>query len=169
MIERAIQRAIEKRIKRGYDYTYWAIDIHDTLVPSTYTYPNKYDYHKYDYMLKSMIFLSAMKDMKIILWSCTPRDKVQEVIDDLKTYGINIDYFNENPECEPLSMQDFSGKFYFDIGVDDKFGFDPETDWKLIYSHVRTIRSFGLEEYLERVKNNEISIRVDDDGKLKEI
>ena len=27
----------------------------------------------------------------------------------------------------------FSTKFFYDFGIDDKFGFDAETDWKVIY------------------------------------
>lgn len=27
------------------------------------------------------------------------------------------------------AFQDFSEKLYFNVGIDDKFGFDPETDW----------------------------------------
>lgn len=164
MIELALIRAFEKRVKRGYDTTYWCIDIHDTLVPSTYTYPNNYDLTIFPYMIKAMQLLSSMPDHKIILWSCTTEDKIQELLDALKKHNIYIDYFNENPECESNSISCFARKFYFDIGIDDKFSFDPYIDWKLIYSHIRTIKAFGLEEYLIRAKNNEIAIRVDDEG-----
>jgi hypothetical protein len=28
-------------------------------------------------------------------------------------------------------------KFYYDIGIDDKFGFDAEIDWKEIYDFLK--------------------------------
>ena len=153
---------MRKRLKRGYDYTYWAIDIHDTLVPSTYTYPNVYDLMKYDYMVLAMQTLSRMPDMKIILWSCTTKEKIQELSDLLEKHDINIDYFNENPECESNDISYFQKKFYFDIGLDDKFSFNPYTDWKIIYTHVRTIQAFGIEEYLKRADADELPIMLDD-------
>ena len=50
--------------------------------------------------------------------------------------------FNFNPTIENTQTGCFDDKFYFSILLDDKAGFDPDTDWKLIY------------EYLKR-KNNE--------------
>ena len=50
---------------------------------------------------------------------------------------IHFDYVNENPEIHALSSDpkssDFSDKFYFNVGIDDKFGFDPENDWVDLY------------------------------------
>lgn len=164
MIENALIKAFEKRVKRGYDTTYWAIDIHDTIVPSTYTYPNNYDLTLYPYMIKAMKLLSSMQDQRLILWSCTTQEKIQELLQALIKHDIYISYFNENPECRSNDISCFDKKFYFDILLDDKAGFDPEYDWKLIYSHIRTIRAFGVQEYLNRVKNNSIALRVDDEG-----
>ena len=94
---KAIEKAMQKRRDRNYDITYWAIDIHDTIVPSTYSWPNKYDLTKYDKCLESLKLLSSMSDHKIILWSCTAREQAQELIDLLENEGIFIDYYNENP------------------------------------------------------------------------
>ena len=43
--------------------------------------------------------------------------------------GIHFDYANENPEVGNTSFQDFEVKLYFNVGIDDKFGFEPEADW----------------------------------------
>ena len=43
--------------------------------------------------------------------------------------GIHFDYANENPEVGNTSFQNFEVKLYFNVGIDDKFGFEPETDW----------------------------------------
>ena len=36
---------------------------------------------------------------------------------------------HENPEVGNTSFQNFEVKLYFNVGIDDKFGFEPETDW----------------------------------------
>ena len=43
--------------------------------------------------------------------------------------GIRFDYANENPEVGKTSFQNFEVKLYFNVGIDDKFGFEAETDW----------------------------------------
>jgi len=133
MIKKAIKRAFEKREKRGYDTTYWCIDVHDTIVPSTYTWPFKYDLTKYDKCLECLKLLSDKPDHRIILWSCTPHEHIEELKKELKEYGISIDYYNENPECVSKDIYEFKGKFYMDIIIDDKAGFDPVYDWSQVY------------------------------------
>ncbi len=62
---------------------------------------------------------------------------LQQALDFCELYGIKFDYVNENPEIHALSSDpkssDFSDKFYFNVGIDDKFGFDPESDWVDLY------------------------------------
>ncbi len=135
-----IANALKKRRDRGYDTTYWAIDIHDTIVPATYSWPNKYDLTKFDKCLESLKLLSDMPDHKIILWSCTSKEHVLELLELLKTHGITIDYFNENPECESEGVYDCSGKFYFDILIEDKAGFDAMNDWIIVYACLTAIK-----------------------------
>ena len=135
-------------LQHGYTATYWCIDVHDTIVPSTYTWPNKYDITKYDKCLETLKLLSDMPDHRIILWSCTSHEHIQELINLLKEYDINIDYFNENPECVSKGVCDFSKKFFMDIGIDDKFFFDPFEDWKELYEHLSIIHTHGIDGYL---------------------
>ena len=148
MIENILLKAFEKRIHRKYDTTYWCIDIHDTLVPSTYTYPNNYDLTLYPYMIEAMKILSSMPDQRLILWSCTTTEKIRELLEALLKHEIYISYFNENPECKSNDISCFDDKFYFDILLDDKAGFDPWKEWKLIYSHMKVIKDYGLHEYM---------------------
>ena len=50
------------------------------------------------------------------------------------------DLINNNPEFKKTDICDFTEKFYFDILLDDKAGFEGEKDWKDIYN-------FLIEEY----------------------
>ena len=34
------------------------------------------------------------------------------------------------------SMSCFDEKTYFNVGIDDKFGFDAETDWEILYNYL---------------------------------
>ena len=45
---------------------------------------------------------------------------------------ISNDDVNENPEVENTRLQNFEEKLYMNVGLDDKFGFDAETDWETV-------------------------------------
>lgn len=51
--------------------------------------------------------------------------------------GIVFDYFNENPEADSNEYYCQSNKIYFNIGIDDRFGFEPEEDWKKIIDFLK--------------------------------
>jgi hypothetical protein len=66
---------------------------------------------------------------RTILWTSSHHDAVTNVTN---TFGLKFHYFNENPECSNTEMCDFGRKFYFNILIDDKAGFDGNYDWWLI-------------------------------------
>jgi hypothetical protein len=68
-------------------------------------------------------------DNRLILWSSCHPEEYSAIIGFLEQHGIAVDYFNENPEIENTPSGNFEKKFYFSILLDDKAGFDPETDW----------------------------------------
>ena len=43
--------------------------------------------------------------------------------------GIRFDFVNDNPEVGNTPLSDFEAKLYYNVGIDDKFGFEPEVDW----------------------------------------
>lgn len=124
----SVERAYEQfRIKK-FKYIYVMMDLHGTIVKSTYDNMNRVYYTE---ALSFMKFLNKLPEVKIILWSSCYVDDQKKYLDDLTAYGIKIDYFNENPEVENTITGCFDKKFYFSIGIDDKFNFDPETDYPL--------------------------------------
>ena len=52
-----------------------------------------------------------------------------------KRNHINFKYINENPDIDSSkgNFGDYSKKYYFNVMFEDKAGFDPLTEWKLIY------------------------------------
>ena len=84
--------------------------------------------------------MSNMPNIKVILWTCTDKKYIPDYIKVLTDNGINISYINCNPEVvsrdesNDPKQQSFDEKLYYNVGIDDKFGFDPDTDWITLYS-----------------------------------
>ena len=51
-------------------------------------------------------------------------------------YGIKFNHINLNTEEKNTSLCCFDEKTYFNVGIDDKFGFDPQEDWKEVYDYL---------------------------------
>lgn len=131
MVEHAIDRAYLQLAEKGYDKIYWAIDLHGTCFKANYK-NHVYEFIN-DNVLKTLQLIRSMPENVIILWSSCYPDEEDLIIDFFKHHGVVIDYFNCNPEVENTQTGYFNEKFYFSIGIDDKFGFNPDTDWELVY------------------------------------
>jgi hypothetical protein len=126
-LERAIKSAYKKKADRGHAKLFWAIDLHGTIIPSSYSSSEIFSF--YPGAKECLNLISSFTDHSIILYTCSYNEKMAPVVAWMKEKGIRIDYMNENPECKNTEMSDFSKKMYFDILIDDKAGFEPETDW----------------------------------------
>ena len=142
------ERAIHRNLERGYSTLYVAIDVHGTIIrPSkrTEVWKNEcgYGYHEvvcgehvenftfYPDSVKALQILSDHPNIKIILWTST--QDVNALVGALERLsGVHVDYLNQNPDFQFNSYADFSKKFCFDVLLDDKAGFDPNTDWSEI-------------------------------------
>ena len=136
-IIKAIDKAIEKRKERGYDYLYWCIDIHGVILEPTYKLNND-GANFYEMGIKTLKLISSFPVNKIILWSSSHETPFNKVVEDLKNLGVRVDYVNE---CPSTALCDFSKKFYVDLILDDKAGFDPDNDWEIIYNFLKEMYS----------------------------
>jgi len=128
-----IQQTFEMKKERGWDTLYISIDLHGTIIPSGKTVNDIEDSTEfYPHAQEVLQKLSQRKDIVLILWSSIPRERVVKVLKWLSDNGVNFKYFNENPEAKSNSRSCFVGKFYFNILLDDRAGFEPETDWVAI-------------------------------------
>lgn len=154
MIQKAIYNAFDKKLKRNHgekwEYPmYWAIDLHDVIIPGSYTrnndgkclFPNAHE------VLKR---LSGRKDMCLILFTSSHDDAVEEVLKWLKGYDIVFDYVNCNPECEDGELCCFQSKFYFDILLDDKAGFNGDVDWFNVAKTLVKVGQWDREENIDK-------------------
>ena len=107
------------------------IDVHNTIIKSTYNKTTDFEY--FPYALETLKLLKERGDIKIIMWTSSYPEVIEKYDDKFWEDGICFNYVNENPEIKNDNIRCFSTKFFYDFGIDDKFGFDAETDWKVIY------------------------------------
>jgi len=127
-IKDIILRAFEQKKRRGYEHIFWAIDLHDTVIEGRY---NRYNVGAgiYPYAKEVLHYLYNSKTHRTILWTSSHDDSINDI---LVKHQLNFHYINRNPECPSDKLCNFDDKFYFNILLDDKSGFDPITDWLVI-------------------------------------
>ncbi len=121
------------KAEKGWTEIYIVVDLHGTIIPSgRSTNDNQDNMVMYDGAEEVLKWFSNRKDIFLILWTATPKERSPMVLDWFKQRGINFDWLNENPHALNTPRSDFSKKFYFNILLDDRAGFEPETDWYAI-------------------------------------
>ena len=128
-IYKTIENSFKRAKEKNWDYVVFLIDIHDTIFKGTYS-----EIENFEYLGKAkdaLQLMSARKDIKIILWSST-FNKCKYLLQ-LHKDNIHIDAFNKNiVMIENTEIACFDEKPYFNVGIDNAFGFDAETDWEEI-------------------------------------
>jgi len=140
-IVKAFDNAYERAATKNWDYIYILVDVHGTVFKPSYLNEEKYEF--YPYAKEVLQLLTLYTDTKLILWTSSTNEAALNYGVEFAKNDIHFDYLNCNPEVErqstdPITL-DLSSKYYFNIGIDDKFGFEPETDWKLIYNYLNKI------------------------------
>ena len=130
-IEKAIDRCFQITDIKKYPKVYIAVDLHDTIIASNFQ--NKVFGKFFEGALKTLSYLSKLDEVCLILYTSSYPENVILFNEYLKQFNIKFDYFNSNPECENTETGDFRVKFYYSLLLDDKAGFDPETDWEIVF------------------------------------
>jgi hypothetical protein len=137
MIYSAIINAFREKLEREWDTLYFAVDLHGTIIEK-YTAS---DLKPYEYSLQILRLLSRMPDVVLILFTSSYEKDLKPFYDLCKQNEIHFKYFNENPECASNKTGDFSKKFYYNVLIDDRAGFDPLCDWQNIGEALKIINS----------------------------
>lgn len=119
-------------------YIYILIDIHGTVFPPPLN-GNYENFIFYPYAKEVLKFFSDYQYFKIILWTGTIYKRINKIINLFNENNIKIDFINENIDFiknDKSNYLNLPQKLYFDIGIDDRCGFNPEIDWKLIYEYL---------------------------------
>ncbi|MBT1696970.1 hypothetical protein KK083_08805 [Fulvivirgaceae bacterium PWU4] len=132
MITKAITNCLQNAAIKGWAKTYWAFDIHGTMLYPTFqsgVLSTKF----YPHVKEVMQLLSKRSDIVLILYTCSYPHEIVEYLKYFEGHGIHFEYVNENPDVCAGAYGHYDRKFYFNILFEDKAGFDPLTDWKLVY------------------------------------
>lgn len=123
--------------RRGWDRTFWAFDIHGTLIKPNYD-SGKIPTETYDYALEVLKMLNNDPEVCLIMYTCSHPHEISQYVNYFKGMGINFDYVNENPEVktDQGGYGCYDRKPYFNILFEDKAGFNPETDWAMVLGHL---------------------------------
>jgi len=127
-IIQAIKRAQKIKEERGYEYKYWFVDLHRCIITPTYNSKNK-NAEFYPDAIKVLRHLTESESDVIILWTSSYLGNLDGIYEKLASQGVRFNATNANPFEESTELCDFSKKPYFDILIDDKAGFDGESDW----------------------------------------
>lgn len=132
-IIKQIDKSYRLKEDRGWNKLYFVFDIHETILYPSFssTVSDKF----YEYAKETLILLTQRKEITMILWTCSTMEHIKKYISFFEENGINFKYVNENPEEMDSEFACFDNKMYCNVGFDDKFGFDAESDWEILYQY----------------------------------
>lgn len=139
MIHNAIRHAYRQFEERQWDKIYVALDIHGTVADSDYHHVSQ---QLYNIASGPLSEISHLPEVDIILYSCCYPEYYQEYIKLFSRYHVNIAGFNANSAVENTKTGCFDSKFYFNVLIDDKAGFDPSM-WPSVRDAFVTYRQFN--------------------------
>ncbi len=131
MISKAIKKAFKLAELRGWDKTYWAIDIHETILEPNWSdivLPSKF----YPLAKEALQLMTSRKDICCILYTCSHPSEIEKYIALFAKHNIHFSYVNENPEVINKRYGNYSKKPYFNVLFEDKAGFDALSDWEKV-------------------------------------
>lgn len=128
-ITRAFYSAFKRKREKGWSCIYVAVDIHDTVFEATHDARAEEPFKWLGSSEKALQMMTERSDVKMILWTGTKPSDLSKYVAKFKESGICFDYIYENTDEGSTEIFDPRCKTYFNVGIDDKFGFNPTTDW----------------------------------------
>ena len=139
MITKAIRNALKRKEEKGWQYSYWAIDLHETVVrPNWSTIELPTDF--YPFAKETLQWISRQEDIVLIMYTCSHPPEIERYKAFFSEHNIHFKYANENPEVVNMRYGNYDKKPYFNVLFEDKAGFDPEEDWELVQQLLKEIR-----------------------------
>ena len=129
-ILKSFDTAFKRMKEKNWDYIYVLVDVHGTIFKPSYYDIENYEY--YPYARTVLQLLTANPKIKLILWTSTYMNEIDKYIHVMENDYIKFDFINHNYDVKNTAIQYFGDKLYFNVGLDDKFGFDAMTDWTVI-------------------------------------
>lgn len=127
--------------KQWYE-TYHAFDVHGVISQPDYRKTEKvgqeFRINYYPWAKETLQFLTKNRpDMILFIYTSSYPEEIKRYMDQFKKDGIYFKYVNENPEISKAKgcYGYYDKKPYYNVLIDDKSAFFPETDWKPIYDY----------------------------------
>lgn len=131
-IAKSIRECYQMKKERNWDTIYIAIDLHGTIIESG----RDKQLTPYPDAKEVLQFLNKQKDIILILFTSTKQMMLLPFWNWCEENNIVFNYFNGNPECMNTHEGDYTMKFYYNLLLDDRAGFDPLTDWKIVKEEI---------------------------------
>lgn len=148
-IVKAVERAYRVMEERDWDTIYWCVDLHGVCLKSNYQ-QGGYEWINEE-ALRTLQLINKLSESKIILWSSVYEEEKKDISRFFNGHGIILHGFNDNVYEKNTKVSSFDQKFYFSVLLDDKAGFDPETDWRAIGEYLtrryKGNRVLGMRQY----------------------
>lgn len=130
---------------KGWPEIYMLVDLHGTIIPGGKSSSDLNDYMEFYPVAKEVLqWVSERKDIFLILWTSTPVSRQTDVHEWLLKNGIETNFWNENPHAKDTPRSCFAKKPYFNILLDDRAGFEPETDWQAIKNELISLGEWDI-------------------------
>jgi hypothetical protein len=115
--------------------TYFVIDIHNTIILPDHVKDSKLVRY-FPYAKETLQILTNRKDIKLIISTSSSPEQIDIYIDRFKSDDIIFDYVNKNPEIssERGNFGYYKDKYYFNVMIEDKAGFDANIEWIALYN-----------------------------------
>ena len=131
MIVKAIEKAFRVAKERQWEVSYWAFDIHETIIKPNWqagNIPTEF----YPGAVEALRLIGQRTDIKMILYTCSHPHEIEKYLAHFDRHGIQFDYVNENPEVNNSHYGCYDRKPYFNVLFEDKAGFDANEDWQVV-------------------------------------
>ena len=135
-ILRWVKKMFEHSEEKEWFEVYFAIDVHGTIsVPDFRKDIKEIEY--YPYAKETLKLMSEREDIIMIMSTSSYPEEIKVYQKQFKKDGINFKYINENPEIssDKGSFGYYKDKYYFNLLIEDKSGFEPLIDWKFLYDY----------------------------------
>lgn len=119
--------------KKEYYETYWAFDLHGTIIQPTY---KGTEVLYYPHAKETLQLLTKTRpDIRKILWTSSFLNEVEDYKKAFEKDGIHFEFVNCNTDIDNIkgNFGYYKDKFYFDALFDNKSGFSPEIEWEQLY------------------------------------
>lgn len=142
MITEAFRNAFSIMAERSWDKIAVAVDLHGTVLKPNYGIELAQEF--YPGAEECLKYMSTRGDIVMFMYSCTPTNLKNMYNTMFVSKGIHI-HTSINDVYKLMDItssvyQSFSEKPYFNVLLEDKAGFNPETDWEELLKYFKNIK-----------------------------